>query len=234
MEGFKYVDIFATKGIEYIAAVIFLIVLVYFWRSLNKTKLTTKQVPVNTGNRISLVDWFQMANDYYYHQGHSWLAPETANTARVGIDDFTQKMLGKPSGLDLPEVGTMVQQGQPGIKINVDGKNVDILSPVSGEVIEVNENFKHNTDLLNKDPYDQGWLFRVKSNNLMSNMRNLLHGNVAKAWIQDTVDRLSRRITDHYGVVMQDGGVISNGFIKELEPDNWEQVAAEFFLTKDI
>jgi hypothetical protein len=47
------------------------------------------------------------------------------------------------------------------------------------------------------------------------------------------VDKLSNRITNNYGVVMQDGGVISNGFIKELAPENWEEVAADFFLTND-
>ena len=117
------------------------------------------------------------------------------------------------------------------MELEIDGKKIDILSPVSGEVIEVNKNHLKTTDLVNQDPYNQGWLFRIKSDNLRSNLNNLLRGNVAKAWIQDTVDKLSNRITNNYGVVMQDGGIITSGFIRELAPENWDEVAADFLLT---
>lgn len=233
MEGFKYVDIFATKGVEYLVAIAFLVMLIYFWRALNKSKPIAATSSGKSENRISLVDWFRVADDYYYHQGHSWVAPESASTVRVGIDDFAQKLVGKPSRINVPRVGSILRQGEKGMVLEIDGKNIDILSPVSGEVIEVNNKSLESTDLLNKAPYEEGWLFKIRSDNLGSNLNNLLHGSVARAWIQDTVDKLSTRITSNYGVVMQDGGVIRNGFIKELAPDNWEEVAADFFLTSD-
>jgi glycine cleavage system H protein len=152
---------------------------------------------------------------------------------RVGIDDFDQKLVGKPSRINVPAVGSILRQGEKGTELEIDGKNIDILSPVSGEVIEVNKKSLESTGLVNKEPYEQGWLFKIRSENLSSNLNNLLHGSIARAWIQDTVDKLSNRITNNYGVVMQDGGVISNGFIKELAPENWEEVAADFFLTND-
>ena len=231
MEGFTYVDIFATKGIEYLVAIAFLVLLIYFWRALNKSKPVAVVASSESGTRISLVDWFELADDYFYHQGHSWAAPGPDNTAKIGLDDFAQKLLGKPAKINLPDVGTILHQGEKGLELEIDGKKIDILAPVTGEVIEVNKKHLENTDLINQDPYNQGWLFRIKSDNLRSNLNNLLRGNVAKAWIQDTVDKLSNRITNNYGVVMQDGGIIKSGFIRELAPENWDEVTADFFLT---
>ena len=234
MESFKYVDIFATKGIEYIVAIAFLIMLIWFWRWINRPSVSAATQNGRTGTRVSLVDWFKLANDYYYHQGHSWVNPGKDGTARVGIDDFAQKLIGKPGKLNLPAIGTRLSQGEKGIQVEIDGNNIDFLSPVDGEVVAVNENVINSPELINQDPYDEGWLIKVKSDRLGVNLKNLLRGNIARAWIEDTVNKLSTSISRNYGVVLQDGGTITNGFIKELAPDNWQQVAGEFFLTNDL
>jgi hypothetical protein len=105
---------------------------------------------------------------------------------------------------------------------------------VDGEVVALNEKAIKSPELINQDPYDKGWLIKVKSDKFDANLKNLLRGNIARAWIQDTVDKLSTSISKSYGVVLQDGGTITNGFVKELAPENWEQVAGEFFLTNDL
>jgi len=233
MEGFKYVDIFATKGIEYLVAIAFLVLLVFFWRWLNKPSVATSPEIKNTQERISLIDWFRLANDYYYHQGHTWLKPEKNNIVRVGIDDFAQKLVGKPLKVMLPAVGTQVEQGEKSLELIIDGKEVAFLSPVDGEVVEINEVAIQSPEIINRAPYENGWLLKVKSNRLNNNLKNLLHGNLAKSWIEDTVNKLSQTITGNYGVVLQDGGTITNGFVKELSKDYWDDIAAEFFLTKD-
>ncbi len=233
MEGFKYVDIFATKGIEYLVAIAFLVLLIFFWRWLNKPTVAVSSSKGMSQERISLVDWFRLANDYYYHQGHTWLKPEGKGMVRVGIDDFAQKLVGRPAKVDLPAVGTQLQQGEKSVKLNIDGKEVSFLSPVDGEVVEINDAAIASPDIINRAPYENGWLLKVKSNHLNRNLKNLLHGNIAKLWIEDTVDKLSRAVSGNYGVVLQDGGTITNGFVKELAPDNWEEIASEFFMTND-
>ena len=233
MEGYKYVDIFATKGVEYIVAIIFLIMLVWFWRWINRPSVATAAKEERMKNRVSLVDWFRLADDYYYHQGHSWVNPLSDGTARIGIDDFAQKLLGKPSEVNLPLVGTMLQQGEQGMQIQIGDKKINFLSPVDGKVVAVNHKVCESPELINQDPYQQGWLFKVKSSKLKTNLKNLLRGRIARAWIEETVNNLSTRISRNYGIVLQDGGTITTGFIKELAPENWEIVASEFFMTKD-
>ena len=233
MEGIKYVDIFATKGIEYIVAIIFLVMLVFFWRWLNKPVAGAVVGKSSSGMRVSLVDWFRMADDYYYHQGHSWVRPENDNTVSIGIDDFAQKLVGKPAKFNLPSPGEKLHQGEKGLQLEVDGKAVDFLSPVDGEVVAINQRVVNTPGIINQDPYQSGWLIKIKPDKLNTNLKNLLRGDVAKAWIQDTVNKLSMRVSNNYGVVLQDGGTISNGFVKELAPDNWDEVVKEYFLTND-
>jgi glycine cleavage system H lipoate-binding protein len=234
MEGFKYVDIFATKGIEYLVAIAFLVLLIFFWRWLNTPAVVNQSSGRQVeAEKISLVDWFRLAKDYYYHQGHTWLNPHEKDMVVVGIDDFAQKLIGKPSKIVLPAVGSHIRQGEKSMNIHIDGKSIDLLSPVDGEIMEINQAVIERPEIINQAPYEKGWLMKIRSEKLNSNLKNLLHGNIAKCWIEDTVDNLSKRITNDYGVVLQDGGTISNGFVRELSPQNWDVVAAEYFMTKD-
>jgi len=232
MESFKYVDLFATKGIEYIFIVGFLLILVVYWRYLNKPIMTAAKPPINK-IKTSLVDWFSIADDYYYHQGHTWAAPEDKNTIRVGVDDFAQKLVGKASKLDLPKIGAKLDQGETGWKMTIDSKTISMLSPVSGEVIAVNQKVLDDPDLINREPYKNGWLFKVKTQKLQTNLKNLLSGKLAKAWMEDTVDRVGGSLTAQGGLVMQDGGQMISGFAREIDPEHWDEFAADFFLTNE-
>jgi glycine cleavage system H lipoate-binding protein len=234
MEGFKYVDIFATKGIEYIIAIVFLIMLVWFWKWLNNASAKPVVNSDTVSKRVSFVDWFKLAKGYYYHQGHTWMIPEEKDKVSIGIDDFAQKLIGQPTEILLPEKGTRIKQGETSLKMNVDGKWIEFLSPVDGEVIAINDKVIEAPEMLNKDPYNKGWLIKINPDRLKANICHLLKGKVARAWIEETVDKLSLEITGNQGVVLQDGGTITSGFIKELEPDDWDMLAAKFFLTNDI
>lgn len=232
MESFKYVDLFATKGIEYIFIVSFLLILVVYWRYLNKPVMSAVK-PAITKIKTTLVDWFSMADGYYYHQGHTWAAPEDKNTLRVGLDDFAQKLVGKAEIVDLPKVGDKLDQGEAGWKMTIDSKVISMLSPVSGEVIDVNQKVLDDPDLINKEPYKNGWLFKVKTPKLQTNLKNLLSGKLAKAWMEETVDRVGGSLTAQGGLVMQDGGQMISGFAREIDPEHWDQFAADFLLTNE-
>jgi glycine cleavage system H lipoate-binding protein len=233
MEGFKYIDIFATKGIEYLVTITFLIILIMFWRWLNQSKVAITSAEGTHSNRVSLVDWFKLMDNYYYHQGHSWLHHDKKGVVRIGIDDFAQKLVGKPQKINLPDVGTKIYQGEIGMQVQIEGKNIDFLSPVDGEVIALNHELMQHPELINQEPYEKGWFLEVKSERLGANLKNLLYGTIARAWIEDTVNNLNTSISKNYGIVLQDGGTITNGFVKELAPDNWDILAGEFFLTND-
>lgn len=231
MENLEYLDIFATKGIEYLAVIIFLIILALFWKLLNRPVVKIAASELGKVLKLSLIDWFYVAEDFYYHQGHSWVAFESSNVVRIGIDDFAQKLLGKPSYIKLPKVGSKIVQGIKGMQFLFDGKSIGLISPVDGDIIEINQGVLNNPELINEDPYHEGWLMKVRINRLNKNLTNLLSGQLAKDWMQQIVNRVSNRLTGKLGIVLQDGGIPVRGFAKEIAPDTWDQLAKEFLLT---
>jgi glycine cleavage system H lipoate-binding protein len=229
MEGFTYVDIFATKGTEYLLVIGFLAVFILFWRFLSTpAKAAYEYVTETVIPAIS--EWFHLPEGMYYHQGHTWAVPE-GNTVKVGMDDFAQKLVGRPSTINLPQVGSRIEQGSHGWKLGFDSASIDMVAPVNGEVVKVNEEVIKNPDLINQDPYGKGWFMMIKPRNLKADLKNLLTGRLASAWMEETVDSLRERMGEDIGAVYQDGGIVVSGIAKALSPDKWDEVAKEYLLS---
>lgn len=100
-------------------------------------------------------------NDFYYSKDHEWLKIDGEN-ATVGITDFAQKQLGDVVYVELPKPGAQLEFHQSlGVIESVKAVS-DIYSPVSGEVIEVNEGLNDSPELVNEDPHNEGWIIRIK------------------------------------------------------------------------
>jgi glycine cleavage system H protein len=229
MEGFTYVDIFATKGIEYLLVIGFLMVFILFWRFLSTPAKAAYEYVTET-LIPAVTDWFHLPLKMYYHQGHSWAVPE-GNMVKVGIDDFAQKLVGKPSTIILPTIGSKIEQGERGWKLGFDSTSIDMIAPVNGEVVKINEEVLKNPDLINQDPYGNGWLMLIKPRNLKADLKNLLTGRLVSAWMEETVDSLRARMGEDLGLVYQDGGVLVSGIAKALAPEKWDEVAKEYLMS---
>ncbi|BES69926.1 glycine cleavage system protein GcvH [Marinobacter nanhaiticus D15-8W] len=104
----------------------------------------------------------QIPADLKYIETHQWVRVASDGTAAVGITDFAQDQLGDVVFVELPEVGATVTGGEEaGVAESVKSAS-DVFSPVTGEVIEINESLDEEPEKLNDDPYGEGWLFRVK------------------------------------------------------------------------
>jgi glycine cleavage system H lipoate-binding protein len=226
-----YVDIFATKGFEYLLVIAFLATFVLFWVQLNKLVRPRRSTPSTAGLGAAAGQWFMTPLDRYYHTGHSWVLPEEDTVVTLGIDDFAQKLVGKPSALRLPGVGEHLEQGAPGWKLEFDGTSIDQLSPVDGEVIATNDQLAESPELVNLDPYGDGWLMQVRVSKMKQNLTNLLQTRLAKAWIETSEDTLRRMVSGELGMVLQDGGVPVSGIARSIAGDDWENIARDFLLT---
>ncbi len=231
MEGSVYVDLFATKGIEYLLVLSFLPMLAVFWKFLNTTVEVAPALAYAGATAGAPTPWFSLPHGIFYHQGHTWAEPESDDVVRVGIDDFAQKLVGMPSSLELPERGAYVEQGEKALSLNVDSRSIDVLSPVEGEVVALNEEAIKDPSLINNDPYGNGWLMKVKVPKMKTNLRNLLCGDLAGAWMEKNVDALRARMAGEVGMVLQDGGMPVAGIAKNLSPEGWDDIAKEFLLT---
>jgi len=226
MEAFRYIDIFATKGIEYIFVIGFLLLFIPFWRLLNRPilEVAARVIP-------AIKEWFHLPDQVYYHQGHTWVMPEGNNVARVGIDDFAQKLVGKISAIKVPKLGSTLIQGDKAWTLDVDSKAIDMLSPVDGEVLDINEELLNSPQNINEDPYGKGWLMKVRIPHVSANLKSLLSGELAKRWMEQVQDNLLNRITDeNLGPVYQDGGIPIAGMARSIDRERWDEIAREFFL----
>jgi glycine cleavage system H lipoate-binding protein len=184
-----------------------------------------------------LVGWFGLPDGYCFHQGHSWAAPQEGNVVSVGIDEFVGWLLGRPSGIELPEVSHYLSQGERGWSIKIGSKSVGMISPVEGEVVAVNDAVLNSPEILCSDPYGRGWLLKVRVPDHKRNQKNLLCGGLARAWMGQKMRDLRARAlqTPELGLVLADGGVPHRcaGFARVLAPENWEEVVDELLLSVD-
>jgi glycine cleavage system H protein len=96
-----------------------------------------------------------------YTKEHEWLQAEDG-VATVGITDYAQSELGDIVFVELPQVGDTVSQGEPFGTIEAVKTVADLFSPVSGEVSEVNPKIEEDPAVMNKDPYGEGWMMKIK------------------------------------------------------------------------
>ncbi|MCA3748999.1 MAG: glycine cleavage system protein GcvH [Rubrobacter sp.] len=102
-----------------------------------------------------------MPQDLLYTRTHEWARIE-GDTATVGITDHAQEELGDVVFVELPQVGSSVEAGEPFGTIESVKAVSDLYSPVSGEVVDVNNTLEESPEKVNEDPYGEGWLIRVR------------------------------------------------------------------------
>ncbi|GIW39946.1 MAG: glycine cleavage system protein GcvH [Candidatus Binatia bacterium] len=103
----------------------------------------------------------EFPEDVKYTREHEWVLVEE-NTATVGITDYAQDQLGEIVYVELPSVGDKVSKGDAFAVVESVKTVSDIYAPVSGTVVEVNEDLPDNPTLVNEDPYGDGWIVRIE------------------------------------------------------------------------
>ncbi len=104
-------------------------------------------------------------SDLKYVASHEWLRLEADGTITVGITDHAQDALGDVVFVELPEVGTTVEADQEIAVVESVKAASDVYAPISGEIVEINEELVDNPELANEDPYGKAWFFNVKPAN---------------------------------------------------------------------
>jgi len=97
-----------------------------------------------------------------YSKSHEWVRRERDGSVTVGITDHAQDLLGDMVFVELPEPGKELQAGQECAVVESVKAASDVYSPISGEVVAVNEAISDSPELVNKEPYGEGWMMRIK------------------------------------------------------------------------
>jgi glycine cleavage system H protein len=134
------------------------------------------------------IQGYELPDDLYYEENHYWARVE-GDLVVVGATDYTQKAAGDFVYVELPYEGDKVEQGKPFATIESGKWTGRIYSPVSGEIVEVNEDLEDDYTMINQDPYNEGWIVKIKPSNLEEELGNLLHEkDEIKGWMEKEIE----------------------------------------------
>ena len=114
-------------------------------------------------------------DDIKYTDDHEWIKINS-DLAIIGITDFAQSELGDIIFVEFPDIGECINQKDTIGTLEAVKTVADIYSPLSGEIVEINEQLESSPELINEDPYNNGWILKIKINN-KDEINSLLSGN---------------------------------------------------------
>ena len=206
-----------------------------YFRNRHRPPQVAEQKLPQSAPHFSLGDYvegFHVPETVRYHAGHGWALRERSRLARVGVDEFGASLLGGVERIELPKPGRWVRQGQKAWTFYRDGEKCQMVSPVEGEVVEVNEEVLKDPSLLRKDPFGSGWLMTVHVPDEESVRRNFLPVHLVKDWIRECAERLFAEQPQLAGPVMADGGRPIESLTAAMPDSSWKELTKEFFLTE--
>ncbi len=236
MNEFSYSDIFATKGIEYLVVISFLLLLIPFWLILNKQTTIAEQFRQVFGS-LSF-NMLKIPQGLFYGRNHTWMHMEKSGVAKVGLDDLLLHLTGEVKCILARSPGDYIHKGDLFTELKQDGKLLRILSPVSGKIVEINSALMETPQAMNNDPYGKGWIYKIKPSNWISEVSGCYFASEATAWSEKELEKAkkflalsTRKYFPEYSmVVMQDGGELCDHTLSGLPESIWKDFENEFLL----
>ena len=167
-----------------------------------------RQASAPRGQMVEIFGLRVPTDDYYLHQGHAWARLEDIGKVRVGLDDFSQKLLGPADEIRLPQVGKVYYQDHLCVALFSQGRRASFEAPLDGAIEAINPKVRQQPRLVHDDPYGEGWLFLARPINLRRNLDNLPSGEANAAWIEAESHRLLNLMDLMAGVTLPDGGAV--------------------------
>lgn len=128
-------------------------------------------------------DEYHVPAELLYTKEHEWVRVES-DKCRVGVTDYAQDSLHEIVYVDLPKIGAKVAQMQSIGTVESVKAVADVYSPIAGEVLEVNGELSNAPELVNKSPYDKGWLTIIRPNDLKKDTSSLMKPDAYREFVK--------------------------------------------------
>lgn len=133
------------------------------------------------------IEGYEVPEDLYYTNDHFWARVEDDGKVRVGIDAFGGTAVGTIEFIDLPMEDDEFEAGDAFGSMESAKWVGGLTMPVTGTVIEVNEDIEDDLGLMAEDPYGDAWLILVEPSNLEEDLEKLNHGDELKSWFEEDI-----------------------------------------------
>lgn len=187
---------------------------------------------------LPVADRFLIPRGYFLSRGHSWIELLFTGNARVGVDDFVQKLAGSVDAVTLPQTHAELRKGDPLLRLRIGQRELSVPSPLSGTVVEVNSEVALNPRVLNDDPYISGWGVVIEPSMLSTELPQASVAESAARWLKDEVTRFRNFIKEYAlkaearplpaGVTLLDGGMPVTGVLQMTDDTTWKAFEREF------
>jgi len=127
---------------------------------------------------------YEIPEGLYYSKDHEWMKSE-GNKVKVGITDYAQDSLNDVVYVELPEMEKTVKQFDAMGAVESVKAASDIFSPVSGKIVEVNKRLEQEPELVNKEPYGDGWIVLIETSSLQEDLTKLMDAAKYAAYLKD-------------------------------------------------
>ncbi len=222
-----------------VAMTLVLVIALFFVIDLLVQRLRSpKTAPVVASHTSSYLNEksIDIQDGLYFDKSHTWAFMERDGLISIGIDDFLQHVTGPISKIRMKSAGEEVRKGETFLTIIQEGKQLNIKAPVSGKIKSFNEKLLSNAGLVNSSPYTEGWIYRIEPASWLRDTQFLIIAQGYREWIMmeflHLKDFLAVALRANYGenaqVVLQDGGEIKDGVLKELSTEVLEDFQSLF------
>ena len=183
-----------------------------------------------------LLDRFVIPKGFFLSKQHAWIEVLASGKTRIGVDDFVQKLVGSFDGaLPIP-VGSMVRKGDPLVTLRQGERMLTLPAPLTGKVLELNEEILEDASGINADPYGSGWIAVMDPSNLGAELPSSVIAASASQWLRKEISRFKEFIADYTargtalqaGVTLADGGVPVAGVLRLTDDAAWDQFKRSF------
>lgn len=234
MDGFSYVNIFDTKGIEYIIIIAFLLLIIPFWSLLNRP-LKIRSGIRNAFSSIS-ASLMNVPQGVFFSNNHTWAHMLRSGNARIGVDNLLINLTGDVSVKMVRNPGSTVRKGDVISEIEREGKKLAITAPVSGEITGINQALLSDPSMLQEDPYGKGWICSIKPTDWLTDINGFHIAEGANTWLRKELDRIrdflavtaNKYNPESQAVYMQDGGELAEYPLASMPKEAWDDFQAEF------
>jgi glycine cleavage system H lipoate-binding protein len=181
-------------------------------------------------------DRFLLPKGYFISKAHTWVELTFGGDARIGVDDFAQKVIGSIERIEVAPLGSEIKKGETLLKVSHGNRMLSIPSPITGKVLTVNDSLLASPNRLHQDPYLAGWVAVVAPTNISSELRFLTIADEAAKWLRKEVSRFRDFVKVQSqigvpapaGVTMLDGGAPLSGVLEQFNENTWNAFQNEF------
>jgi glycine cleavage system H protein len=179
---------------------------------------------------------FYLPKGFFIGKNHAWVQLTYGGEARIGMDDFLQKIVGTIEKIEVAPLNSEIKKGEPMVRISHGTRTLSIPAPISGRVARVNDEVIRFPNAIHEDPYVRGWVAEIVPTDLAGEVKSLSIADEAAKWLRNEISRFrdfvraeaSTATPSLAGATLLDGGMPLGGVMDQFNEKAWKSFENEF------